>query len=145
MNTKFAELMSNPEFKKFYAIEGLLADASQMISDLLVERSLKKADLARMLGKTPAFVSQLLSGNSNMTLRTLAEAAYALDAKISISAESSNTREGSESFESRGCRTFKTSLSLRSPQITFKLKGSGELASGDMDAGLHHGRNEYVA
>ena len=30
MNTKFDELMLDPEFKKLYAIEGLIADTAQL-------------------------------------------------------------------------------------------------------------------
>src|ERR1035438_9115720 len=90
MTTKHDELMLDPEYRKLYAIEGLIADAAQLVCDLLERRNLKQADLARLLNKTPAFVSQLLSGRTNMTVRTLAEVAHALDASVKINAHDEN-------------------------------------------------------
>ena len=86
MTTKHDELMLDPEYRKLYALEGLIADTAQLIWDLLEHRNLKQADLARLLNKTPAFVSQLLNGKANMTVRTLAEVVYALGATVKIDA-----------------------------------------------------------
>jgi transcriptional regulator with XRE-family HTH domain len=87
MTTKFEELMQTPEFRREFAVEGFIADTAQVIWELMEQRNLKQADLARLLNKTPAFVSQLLNGKANMTVRTLAEVAYALGAKVSLKAE----------------------------------------------------------
>ena len=84
MNTKFDELMRNPEFEKLFAAEELIANAAQLITDLLELRGWKQIDLAERLGKTPAYVSQLMSGRTNMTIRTLAEIMHALDADAKI-------------------------------------------------------------
>jgi transcriptional regulator with XRE-family HTH domain len=86
MTTKHDELMLDPEFRKLYAVEGLIADTAELIWQLLVRRNMKQADLARLLNKTPAFVSQLLNGKANMTVRTLAEVVYALGATVKIDA-----------------------------------------------------------
>jgi transcriptional regulator with XRE-family HTH domain len=86
MTTQFDELMQDPEFRKLYAIESLLGDAAQMVADLLDRRKMKKADLAKLLNKTPAYVSQLLNGRANMTVHTLAEVASALNATVKIEA-----------------------------------------------------------
>ncbi len=90
MTTKHEELMLDPEYRKLYAVEGLIADTAQLIWDLLEQRNMKQADLARMLNKTPAFVSQLLNGKANMTVRTLAEVLYALGATAKIQAVDEN-------------------------------------------------------
>lgn len=87
MTTQFDELMQDPEFRKMYAVEGLLGDAAQLVADLLEHKKMKKADLARLLNKTPAFVSQLLNGRANMTVRTLAEVIYALGATVKLQTE----------------------------------------------------------
>ncbi len=91
MITKHDELMLDPEYRKLYAIEGLIADTAQLIWDLLERRNLKQADLARQLNKTPAFVSQLLNGKANMTIRTLADVVYALGATVMIDAHDEST------------------------------------------------------
>jgi transcriptional regulator with XRE-family HTH domain len=90
MTTKHEQLMLDPEYRKIYAIEGLIADAAQLICDLLERRKMKQADLARLLNKTPAFVSQLLNGKANMTVRTLAEVVHALGASVKLDAYDEN-------------------------------------------------------
>jgi transcriptional regulator with XRE-family HTH domain len=53
----------------------------------MAEQNVSKADLARRLNKSRAWVTQLLSGKANMTVRTLAEVVYALDAEVKLHAQ----------------------------------------------------------
>ena len=48
------------------------------------ERKLTRADLASRMGVSPGRVSQVLSGGENLTLRTLASLAAALDAQFEV-------------------------------------------------------------
>jgi transcriptional regulator with XRE-family HTH domain len=48
------------------------------------ERGLTRADLAARMGVSPGRVSQILSGGENLTLRTLAALATALDARFDV-------------------------------------------------------------
>lgn len=84
--TKFEELMASPEFRRLYVIEGLVAEAGEFIARLMEERKVKKAELARRLGKSRAYVTQMLSGSANLTVRTLAEVAYALGVEVKLEA-----------------------------------------------------------
>ena len=52
------------------------------IYDLLVEKKMKPADLARALDKKPAEVSKWLSGTHNLTLQSISKIEVALDADI---------------------------------------------------------------
>jgi transcriptional regulator with XRE-family HTH domain len=100
MKTQHAVLMENPEFRRLLSVETLVAEASEMIASLMAEQSLSKADLARRLNKSRAWVTQLLSGKANMTVRTLADVAYALGAEVKLQAQtpswktSGNTHKG---------------------------------------------------
>ncbi len=51
--------------------------ATEEILQLMEREGISKADLARALGKSKAYVTQALSGGRNMTLRTLAAFAWA--------------------------------------------------------------------
>ena len=64
-----------------------MAEASELIARLMAEQKVSKADLARRLNKSRSWVTQLLSGKANMTVRTLAEVAYALDAEVKLHAQ----------------------------------------------------------
>jgi transcriptional regulator with XRE-family HTH domain len=66
-------------------------DLSRMITQLtneiswnLHQQHLTRADLASRMGVSPGRVSQVLSGGENLTLRTLASLATALDAQFEL-------------------------------------------------------------
>jgi transcriptional regulator with XRE-family HTH domain len=79
--------MEDPAFRRLLSIEALVAEASEVIARLMAEQNVSKADLARRLNKSRAWVTQLLSGKANLTIRTLAEVVYALDAEVKIHAQ----------------------------------------------------------
>jgi plasmid maintenance system antidote protein VapI len=87
MKTRHEVLMEDPEFRKLLSAEALVAEASEVIAGLMDEQKVSKADLARRLNKSRAWVTQLLSGKANMTVRTLAELAYALGAEVKLQAQ----------------------------------------------------------
>ena len=87
MKTQHEVLIEDPEFQRLLSIEALAAEASELIARLMAAQKLSKADLARRLNKSRAWVTQLLSGKANMTVRTLAEVVYALDAEVKLHAQ----------------------------------------------------------
>jgi transcriptional regulator with XRE-family HTH domain len=87
MKTQHEVLMEDPGFRRLLSIEALVAEASEAIAKLMAEQNVSKADLARRLNKSRAWVTQLLSGKANMTVRTLAEVVYTLDAEVKLHAQ----------------------------------------------------------
>jgi transcriptional regulator with XRE-family HTH domain len=61
--------------------ERFILDATEMICELMIEAGVSKSELAARLGKTKGFVTQLLSGNRNFTLRTLSDVLVALGSR----------------------------------------------------------------
>lgn len=89
MKTQHEILMKDPEFQRLLSIEALVADASELIASLMAEQNMSKADLARRLNKSRAWVTQLLCGKANLTVRTLAEVAFAMAAEVKLGVRSS--------------------------------------------------------
>src|SRR5215831_2310605 len=58
------------------------------------ERGLTRADLASRMGVSPGRISQVLSGGENLTLRTLASIATALDARFEMDLRPRETGKG---------------------------------------------------
>jgi transcriptional regulator with XRE-family HTH domain len=75
---------ATPERQRVFAQEALIVDVAEEIWAALEEEQLSKADLAARLDKSKAFITQILNGSRNMTLRTLADVATALGRKIFI-------------------------------------------------------------
>jgi transcriptional regulator with XRE-family HTH domain len=75
------------EYERLLAEEALILDSTELISELMLAKGLTRAELAKRIGKTRGFVTQVLAGNRNMTLRTLADLAFALDARVKVFAQ----------------------------------------------------------
>lgn len=84
MKTQFEDLMKDPGFRKAFSLEKATLDAAELIAKLMDDKDMSKADLARHLGKSRAWVTQLLSGKENLTVRTLAEILYALGYELDL-------------------------------------------------------------
>lgn len=67
--------------------EELILEVTEILSQTLEKEGITKKELADRLGKTKGFVSQVLAGGRNLTLRTVADIADALECRIRIDCE----------------------------------------------------------
>jgi len=84
MNTSTIDDMHDPEFRKLLAEQELILEFTETICELLVEEKVSRKELANRLGKTKGFVSQLLNGGRNLTLRTVADILHVLEYKVTL-------------------------------------------------------------
>jgi DNA-binding Xre family transcriptional regulator len=77
--------LEDPEFAKLVAQEDLIMEVTERLCELLEKEKVSKKELADRLGKSKGFVSQLLNGGRNLTLRTLADILHALGYKLALS------------------------------------------------------------
>jgi transcriptional regulator with XRE-family HTH domain len=84
MATSIINDMHDPEFRKLLAQEELLLEVTETICELLKEEKITRKELADRLGKSKGFVSQLLGGGRNLTLRTVADILHVLGYKVSL-------------------------------------------------------------
>lgn len=70
--------------RREYERERLLTWALEQVYEAMDQAGKTKADLARILGTSRANVTQILQGNRTITLRTLADFAWACDARIEV-------------------------------------------------------------
>lgn len=64
--------------------ERLILEVSELILEQMEQANISHTELARRLGKSKSHVSRLLSGDRNMTLRTLAEICYSLSYRANL-------------------------------------------------------------
>jgi len=67
------------EHQKLVAQERLIVETTEMIHAKMEALGVNRVQLAERMGKSKAYVSQLLSGSRNMTLRSLADICFALE------------------------------------------------------------------
>lgn len=76
--------MNDPEFRKLLAQEELILEVTETICDILENENISRKGLAERLGKSKGFISQLLKGGRNLTLRTVADILHVLGYKVSL-------------------------------------------------------------
>jgi transcriptional regulator with XRE-family HTH domain len=88
---------SGPEAIEARVDEELSLLVTQLMNEInwhMRERGLTRADLASRMGVSPGRISQVLSGGENLTLRTLASIATALDARFEMDLRPRETGNG---------------------------------------------------
>jgi transcriptional regulator with XRE-family HTH domain len=67
-------------------VEALAMRLADVIQESIEARDMSRADLARAMGVSKAHITQTLSGQRNLTLKTVAEALHALDSRLEVAA-----------------------------------------------------------
>lgn len=83
--TLFEELGSDETDRRLLAQEAAILEVTELICQLMEEQSVSRAELARRLGKSRAYVTQMLDGSTNLTIRTIADVLFALGAEACFS------------------------------------------------------------
>jgi DNA-binding XRE family transcriptional regulator len=80
------EELKNEEFRKAYELECAKVALAQKISELREEKHLRQVDLAKKLGVSQQFISQIETGDEkNLTIETIIKIAKSLGRGVSIS------------------------------------------------------------
>jgi len=108
--------LMDPDYLRIYQQEKLILEAMELISEAMEERNVNRSALARLMHRTRGYVTQLMSGSRNLTLRTLADAMTALDCEVSL---------GKEPIESRVDPIVWTEATMSEPKIVAADLGLG--------------------
>lgn len=85
--------------KRRFAREELVYNVTEDILVALEDLVLTKKELARRLGKSRSYVSQVLSGARNMTLGSLSDICFALDIEPKVSVKVIDNKQNWETVE----------------------------------------------
>jgi transcriptional regulator with XRE-family HTH domain len=72
------EYLEDEEFRRLFAQEDLILEVTEKLCELLEKEKISRKELADRLGKSKGFISQLLNGGRNLTLRTVADILHVL-------------------------------------------------------------------
>ena len=80
------EQLKNPKFKRLYEFECAKVALAQRIAELREDKHMNQAELAKKLGVSQQFISQIETGQeSNLTMGTLLRLATTLGRALKIS------------------------------------------------------------
>ncbi len=68
-----------------YILEGVILDVTEQIVAVMQEQEISRSELAERMGVSRAYITKLLRGEGNTTLRTLVRVALALDLRPQVS------------------------------------------------------------
>jgi len=71
-------LTATPEGMRLYQQERAILEVTELLCEIMEEERVTRSELATRLGKTRGYVTQLLAGRANMTLRTISDVFGAL-------------------------------------------------------------------
>ena len=83
VNRRVAKRMSDPDFARAWKGSELEYNISRNIIKKRVERGWSQSELAKRMSTTQSVISRIESGDSNMTIKTLASVAAAFGIDIS--------------------------------------------------------------
>jgi transcriptional regulator with XRE-family HTH domain len=86
-NDLLPEIENDREVQMLYEEEGLVLDVTESVCELLQKQNVKRKELAQRLGVDKSYITQLLDGNSNMTLKTISDVLFCLDSRARIKVE----------------------------------------------------------
>lgn len=67
-----------------YRLENLILDITEEVCRAMEEKGIGRAELADKMGVSRAFISKLLNGTPNLTIKTLMKIAVVLDREMSV-------------------------------------------------------------
>ncbi|MBI1903672.1 MAG: helix-turn-helix transcriptional regulator [Planctomycetia bacterium] len=66
-------LTKNSRALRLWHQERTILDITETICELMEKKRITRSDLAKRLGKTKGYITQLLDGRTNMTIRTISD------------------------------------------------------------------------
>lgn len=97
--TMYDEYMKDKEFERLMMQEDLIMDITEDFCELLDKEKINRSTLAKIMGKTKGYISQLLNGGRNLTLRSIADLAYYLGYSVSIQFNKKAIMDDKNSFK----------------------------------------------
>lgn len=86
--------LTDPEVRRVFEEERLVAEATDTLAALVEEAGLSQRELAARLGVSEGRISHILSGGTNLTLRSLAALAWALGVEFKLCPQAMRDRRG---------------------------------------------------
>lgn len=71
-------IVNSEEGRRIWNQEKAILDTTELICQVMSEKGVSRSELARRLGRSKGYITKLLDGSANMTIRTLSDVFSAL-------------------------------------------------------------------
>lgn len=90
----------------WFKLEELLYDLTETIYERMKQKGISQRELAKRLGVSDAYISKILKGNENISLKTLLKLALALGLNVEIKMQPIEQRSYRKNDESTSNRSW---------------------------------------
>ena len=88
------QIAGTQEGRRLLQQEDAILEVTELICEIMEEDNVSRSQLAHRLGKTKGYITQLLDGSANMTIRTIADVFGALGRTIHFGYDRSQRQVG---------------------------------------------------
>jgi transcriptional regulator with XRE-family HTH domain len=92
MTTKWNEFVAAAQRNPVYGAEGAWLDFTEELLALMTAQNVTRAELARRVGVSPAYITKVFRGTVNLTLETMSRLALAVGASVRLHVAPTNQR-----------------------------------------------------
>jgi transcriptional regulator with XRE-family HTH domain len=124
--TVVERLIQTREGERLFRQEQVILDVTELICRVMDEDGVSRSQLAKRLGKSKGYVSQLLDGEHNMTIRTISDVFCALGRTVHFHSE--NTEK--EAPVMLGHPVWQTAIQWRPDQWVTVSARPGQMTEG---------------
>jgi plasmid maintenance system antidote protein VapI len=78
------EYMEDKEFERLMMQEDVIMEVTEDICGIMDEEGINRSTLAKIMGKTKGYISQVLNGRKNLTIRSMVDIAYNLGYEVHL-------------------------------------------------------------
>lgn len=76
---KYKDLLANLDGSVEYWAEGAVLDFTEELARIMAENDISRADLAKKVGTSQAYITKVFGGQANFTIETMTKLALAVD------------------------------------------------------------------
>ncbi|MBW3600399.1 MAG: helix-turn-helix transcriptional regulator [Planctomycetes bacterium] len=87
IKSQISEFVKDAHSLRLFEQERIILDVTERICEVMDANNLNRVQLATSLGKSKGYISQLLDGSANMTLRTMSDVFLALGLRACVRTE----------------------------------------------------------
>jgi transcriptional regulator with XRE-family HTH domain len=113
--SKLADVLAKARRSVTYLAEKCVLQYTGEIDRLMEKRQLSRAELGRRIGASPAYVTKVLRGETNLTIKTMVSLADALGARVEITVLDNAAAFGDTDWKTVGALEIRYPPLLLSP------------------------------
>ena len=84
MKTMIEKYTEDPQNMRLFQQRMLILECTELVCEMMEEKGITRKEIADKLGKTTGYITRILNGPDNMTLKTISDIMWAMDLTLCV-------------------------------------------------------------